>query len=120
MQERRQYVRSNGLVLVEYKGLQIKNNSAAFDVSGAGVRLTLDHEVEIGLQMKMEIYLPGSSQPIIGEGQVVWVEKSKQTPKTPIEPGKEYFYTGVKFTVIDDENKAKVTDYVSKKLHKRR
>ena len=42
MRERRRYVRSNGLILVEYRGLKVEGKSSAFDVSGVGLRITID------------------------------------------------------------------------------
>ena len=112
MRERRRYVRSNGLVLVDYKSLQMEGRSSVFDVSGAGVRLTLDKELRVGSQVELEIYLPGDSQPVLTKGEVVWVQKCKEKADTQIEPPKECFYTGIKFTVIDESNRTKITNYV--------
>ena len=106
MRERRRYVRSNGLVLVEFKGLQIEGKSSAFDVSGAGVRLTLAKELKVGFQADMEMYLTGDSQPIKAQGEVIWVQKCKEG----------YFFTGIKFTVIDEDNKKKIANYVYRKF----
>lgn len=116
MRERRRYVRSDGLILVEYKGEKVEGKSSAFDVSGAGVRLTLDKELKIGFQVELEMYLPGDSQPLRASGEVVWVKKCKAKPPTQITPQKEYFYTGIKFTLIDEPSRSRVTNYVSKKF----
>ena len=106
MREKRRYVRSNGLVLVDYKGTKIEGKSSAFDVSGAGVRLTINRKLDIGAQVELEIYLPADSQPIRAKGKVVWLQKLKN----------EYFYTGIEFSVIDDISIAKISDYVCKRF----
>jgi len=130
MRERRKYVRSDGLVLVNYRipEIQMESKSSAFDISGAGVRITVDKELKAGIPVEMEIYLPGDSQPIPAKGEVVWAEKCKPSPyrvnelgkekeETQIAPKKEYFYTGIKFTVIDENNKSRITGYVRRKIH---
>lgn len=106
MLEKRSYVRANGLVLVDYKGTKIEGKSSAFDVSAAGVRLTIDRKLDIGAQVEIEMYLPGDSQPIRARGKVVWVKKLKN----------EYFYLGIEFSIIDDISIAKISDYVFRKL----
>lgn len=116
MYERRKYVRSDGLVLVEYGGEKVEGRSSAFDVSGAGVRLTLDQELKIGFQVGLEMYLPGDSQPLRASGEVVWVERLKGKAPTQPTPKKEYFYTGIKFTLIDESSRSKVLNYISKKF----
>ncbi|MBN2097383.1 MAG: PilZ domain-containing protein [Candidatus Omnitrophica bacterium] len=119
MHERRRYVRANGLVLVNFKihQHQLQGKCSAFDVSGTGVRITAEQKVNIGAEAEMEIYLPGSSQPILAKGKVIWTEKAKESPATQISAQKEYFYVGVEFTVITVKNKEKIVNYVNRKLH---
>ena len=59
MKERREYVRSNGLVLVNYKipELHLEGKSSAYDISEAGVRITVDKQLNSGTSIEMEIYL---------------------------------------------------------------
>jgi len=121
MQERRKYVRADGLVLVNYRfpQLNLEGKSSAYDISGAGVRITADKLLEIGSLVELEIYLPGSSQPILAKGEVIWAQKCKETPGTKIATKKEkaeYFYTGIKFSVIEDNNKTRILTYVHRKL----
>ena len=130
MRERRKYVRSDGLVLVNYRipEMQMEDKSSAFDIGGAGVRITVDKKLKAGILVEMEIYLPGDSQPILAKGKVVWVEKCNPSPytvnelgkekeETQIAPKKEYFYAGIKFTVIDENNKTRIASYVCRKIH---
>lgn len=117
MRERRRYVRANGLVLVNYKvsDLQIEGKSSAYDVGGTGVRITVEKKLETGALIEMELYLPGSSQPILAKGKVVWSEKCKEKANAQISPKKEYFYAGVEFTVIDENNMLRIVNYVRRK-----
>ncbi|NQT00186.1 MAG: PilZ domain-containing protein [Candidatus Omnitrophica bacterium] len=107
MLERRKYVRVNGLVLVNFKvpEQQIESKSSAFDVCGAGLRITVDKKLTSGSLVEMEIYLPGNSQPIMAKGEVVWTQDCKQS----------YFYTGIKFTSIDEKNKERIINYAQRK-----
>ena len=116
MREKRKYVRSNGLVLVNYKSQQIEGKSSAFDASGAGVRITADRKLEIGSEVELEMYLPGDSQPVKAKGKVIWAEKCKEKLTTQFEQKKEYFYTGIDFTVIDENSRTKIANYVYRKF----
>lgn len=113
MRERRRFVRANGLVLVNFKipDKQWEGKSSAFDVCGAGLRITVDKKLEAHAQIEMEIYLPGSSQPIMAKGEVVWSQKCKDTQAS----GKKYFYAGIKFTTIDENSQTRIVNYVQRK-----
>ena len=112
MHEKRKYVRANGLVLVNYKipELSLEGKSSAFDVSGAGLRITVNKKLKPGVLAEMEIYLPGSSQPLLAKGEVMWSE-----PYTD-----DYFYAGIKFSTIDKKTRTRIIDYVHRKLHQTR
>jgi c-di-GMP-binding flagellar brake protein YcgR len=116
MRERREYVRANGLVLINYKSQQVEGKSSAFDASGAGVRIIVDRKLKIGSEVELEIYLPGDSQPVKAKGKVAWAEKCKEKLATQFEQKKEYFYTGIDFTVIDENSRTKIAGYVYRKL----
>ena len=119
MRERRQYVRSNGLVLVNYKipKKKLEGKSAAFDVCGTGLRITVEEQLPQGVEVEVEIYLPGSSQPILAKGKVVWVKEylAQKEPRTSAE--KKYFYAGITFTAIDEDSRTRIINYVHRKLH---
>ena len=117
MQERRKFIRSNGLVLVDYKGTQVQGKCSAFDVSGVGVRLTVDKELKVGTEVDVDLYLPGDSQPVKARGKVVWVQLCKKTKGSAIEKEKTYYYAGIEFTHIAGDNRKKVVNYVYRKLH---
>jgi hypothetical protein len=120
MQERRSYVRANGLVLVNYKvpDLQLQGKSSAYDISGTGLRITTNQKLSSGALVEMEIYLPGSSQPIIAKGEAIWSDKVG--PKKETQGPEEYFFSGIRFTVIEEDNRARVADYVRRKVHQRK
>ena len=118
MEERRRYVRANGLLLVNYKipQLQLEGKSSAYDVSGSGVRITVDKKLKLGSLVEMEIYLPGNSQPILAKGEIIWTQRCATKAESQITPQKEYLYVGIKFTSIDENNKNKIVNYVHRKL----
>lgn len=117
MQEKRRFVRSNGLILVDYKGARIEGKCSAFDVSGIGVRLTIDTEMEVGAEVGADLYLPGDSQPVKVKAKVIWIQLCKESEETAIEKKKKYYYAGLEFIYIGEDNKKKVIDYVYRKMH---
>jgi c-di-GMP-binding flagellar brake protein YcgR len=119
MREKRRYVRANGLVLVNYKipNLEIEGKSSAYDVSGGGLRITVNQKLELGTLIEMEIYLPGSSQPILAKGEVVWTQRLQEKIDAPLAEEKKYFYVGIKFNVIDENSKNRIINYVFRKYH---
>lgn len=121
MRERREYVRSNGLVLVNYKvpQLDLEGKSSAYDVSGVGMRISVDRNLENGTLLELEIYLPGSSQPILAKGEVAWSEQFPGKAAARMADDKKYFYAAVRFTVIDENNRARIADYVYRKVHQK-
>ena len=117
MREKRRFVRSNGLVLLDYKGSRIEGKCSAFDISGVGVRLTVDKEMEVGTEVDADLYLPGDSQPVKVKAKVVWIQLCKESKETAREKKKKYFYAGLEFTYIGKNNKKKVINYVYRKMH---
>ena len=85
------------------------------------MRITIDLKLNIGTQVEMEIYLPGDSRPIKAKGNVIWVEKCIDKRDVDIGPKKGYFYNGIAFTHIDENDRKKIALYVHKRftLHKR-
>jgi c-di-GMP-binding flagellar brake protein YcgR len=119
MREKRRYVRANGLVLVNYKipDLEIEGKSSAYDVSGGGLRITVNQKLDLATSIEMEIYLPGSSQPILAKGEVVWIKQVQEKLDTPLAEEKKYFYIGIKFNAIDENSKNRIINYVFRKYH---
>jgi c-di-GMP-binding flagellar brake protein YcgR len=118
MRERRIYVRSNGLVLVNYKipELNFQGKSSAYDISGAGLCITVDKRIDTGVAIEMEVFLPGNSQPIIAKGKTVWIEDIKGKKQTAISTKKEYFNIGIEFTMMSENNKVRIVNYVRERL----
>jgi len=116
MEERRESIRSNGLVLVNFKAQQANGKSSAYDISEAGVRITTEEELAIGESLEMEIYLPGDSQPIIAKGEVIWVEKRQIKQENQVEMDSNYYYAGIKFTTLGERNRIKIDGYVQRKI----
>lgn len=109
MRERRKYVRADGLVLINYKfpQLNLEGKSSAYDISGAGTRISVAQKLNCGSAAELQIYLPGCSQTILAKAEVVWADKCKKT---------EYFYAGLKFNAIDEHSKDRIASYVHRKL----
>lgn len=119
MREKRRYVRTNGLVLVNYRipSLQLEGKSSAFEISVGGVRIAVDKVLENDVLVEMEIYLPGNSQPILTKGKTIWAKQYAEKKDAPAQSPKTYFYSGIKFTAIDKNSQERISDYVHRKLH---
>ncbi|MFH1045853.1 MAG: PilZ domain-containing protein [Candidatus Omnitrophota bacterium] len=117
MQEKRRFVRSDGLVLVDYRGTKIEGKCSAFDVSGVGVRLIIDKKLDMGAAVEIELYLPGDSQALSAKGKVVWVQKCRETEESEHEKRKEFFYIGIEFDEIEEKNRKRITGYVYRRTH---
>ncbi|MFC1631464.1 PilZ domain-containing protein [Candidatus Omnitrophota bacterium] len=117
MRERREYVRCNGLVLVNFKmpDESLEGKSSAFDICGTGLRITVDKEIKLGTAAEVEIYLPGNSRPIVAKGETVWLEKCEKKTKAQPDPKKEYFFVGLRFTKIDENSRSRILNYVFRK-----
>lgn len=84
--------------IVENPPLIIKDADMK-DISGGGIRLSLEEEIAVGTHIKLDIEMPGDkSKTITAYGKVVWVSKAVQVigPKSAA-----YYETGIQFTKVD-------------------
>ncbi|MBN3037978.1 MAG: PilZ domain-containing protein [Candidatus Omnitrophica bacterium] len=109
--DRRKHPRSDGLVLVNYKvpDLGLEGKSSAFNISGTGVRISLQNKIRIGVTVEMEIFLPGDSKVIPAIGDAVWIQKAARG---------EMHSASIKFTVIAQKNRTRIIEYVDRKFQK--
>ncbi len=102
--ERRKFPRIPVSVEVGVKnGLLPVTSVRSHEISVEGIRLFLPVELPKDKVMELEINLPSS--PVIARGKVVW------TKEVEIKEGK-FFQTGIKFTELKPEDKAKIEAFV--------
>jgi hypothetical protein len=51
-----------------------------YDVSSSGVRIELDHALEVGDSIQIDLELPGLTTPIRTDANVVWVNDAEDDP----------------------------------------
>jgi CheY-like chemotaxis protein len=112
MNDKRQYPR------VEIKGgvkFRVPENmdismASLKNISTGGVCLLAEHDIMEGTKLSIEFGLPGAANPIIGLGEIRWVER--------IEPpmGRFLFRVGVQFVRIDEEKEKAIRDFIVNRL----
>jgi c-di-GMP-binding flagellar brake protein YcgR len=112
MEERRRFVRLNVSVKVEYKVLETAakeiHSTLTKDISGGGICLIGDEELNTGRFLELKIYLPKEQEPILSLGRVVW---SKPFIIGDEITGKR-FDIGIEFIKIDDTKREKINQYI--------
>jgi len=92
--ERRRYVRISDSLKINYRlaADALRTNCRSTDISEGGIRFNLYQKLEIGDTLKLEIYLKGSAEPLLGIGMVAWTRETS---------GKEYpFEAGIEFNIF--------------------
>ena len=76
------------------------------NISKAGALLVLTKPLETGSEIKLSMDVPGDNVPIFTSCQVAWQGKPKKFRKDAS------YKTGVKFTDMDNHNRARFLDYI--------
>ncbi|MCP4652411.1 MAG: PilZ domain-containing protein [Candidatus Omnitrophica bacterium] len=107
MIEKRRYIRLDSTMNVRYKVL---DNAIALsqskNISAGGLRMYLKEELAPGSKIDLEIAIPGSKNPVMVTGEVVW-----QYKKQP-----NQIDTGIKYLDIHPGDMQRITDYVLSRL----
>jgi c-di-GMP-binding flagellar brake protein YcgR len=106
MEERRKFPRVAVSIEVRAKHGDLPMIEAkSFDMSEGGIGLLFAEDLPRGKVMELEMNLPVS--PVVAHGEVTW------TKEVETEEGK-FFQTGIEFTDIKPEDKAKLKDFLDK------
>ena len=109
MRERRKYVRFPLVTSVTYilaSNPDKKDCCLSRNISGEGINLYLEENVNIGDKLNIKFALPLDAEPIEGEGEVIWINKHG-------ERGKE---TGVKFINMPEGSIERIDKYITRCL----
>ena len=110
--ERRKFPRLSLGANVKYSVVKINSSQddvSMKNISAAGICIVADEDLEIGAILSLRVYLPDNDAPIYTKGRVIWKSEFK------IGYGSKPSYDiGVEFLEIDDEDKDKIFQYVSK------
>ncbi|PIQ88804.1 MAG: hypothetical protein COV72_05865 [Candidatus Omnitrophica bacterium CG11_big_fil_rev_8_21_14_0_20_42_13] len=84
------------------KASQVKN------ISAGGICLIVYEDIEIGSQVELKIYLPGSSLPILAWAKTLWKNEFKVESET-----RKRFDIGFEFLKIEELDRQKIAQYVN-------
>lgn len=103
--ERRRFVRYelNTDIMYQFLNDPLKTHKGkAVDLSSGGMKLILDKRTEEGSHLKIVLILPGETEAIEIQGEVVWVHDNKDGN----------FSVGMLFTVLKEEDKDKIWQFI--------
>lgn len=108
MGEKRKFIRLNKKFKIEYH-LHKKKTSSLISVSEnigqGGICLILNEQIEKNTEIELRFYLPEFKELIACEGRVVWQNEVAKDDK-------KYYYTGVEFIDIEEQDKLKISRYI--------
>ena len=107
--EKRKFSRLNLSVLVDYKIVHKDSSESGNtkNISAGGICLIVYEDIEIGSQLKLNIYLPEQDFPLLAEGRVVWKDDFIVGDDNRIR-----FEVGIEFIKIDERDRQVIANYV--------
>ncbi len=108
--ERRRYRRIKALVPVEYRkvGEGAFKSSNTIDISGCGVKILVDEEINVGDELEVLIYLP-NSEVVSSLGKVVRIEGEENNR-----------IAGIDLVVMDEHSRKNIVNFVFRKEREER
>jgi c-di-GMP-binding flagellar brake protein YcgR len=115
MQENRLFERINAPMQISYEVVENApaKTAESKDISGGGIRLSLNEKLKEGSALKLMIGIPGAAnKTTVAYGVVVWTRKIEI-----MGPGKAsgYYETGIQFTKADPLILGQIFKYFQKK-----
>jgi c-di-GMP-binding flagellar brake protein YcgR len=96
--ERRQFIRIEVplKMTVEYSGK--KDETLTKNISPVGLRFELGRSIKENEKLTLSLYLPGTNEPVLLEGRVVWQKRASREDNSPYD-------MGVEILSIEENNK---------------
>lgn len=108
MHERRQYVRVEVPVLVEFPHPETGQTERTFtqDVSEAGMRFPTAATLQVGQELPLTLELPFHDATMMATGEVVWIREVSRL-------GSPQYDVGVRFRWIEDPDRDKLAHHLA-------
>jgi c-di-GMP-binding flagellar brake protein YcgR len=110
--ERRKFPRLNIGIDVKYSVAKPDSEQSEIsmkNISAAGICITVDEDLRLSTVLSLQVFMPGNDAPIYTKGRVVWKSEFR------IGYGSKPRYDiGIEFLDIDEEDREKISQYVSK------
>ena len=116
MQEKRQFVRIDWPIVVQYKTLvepYTDDRIVGSDISEGGVCFIVYERLQKGTILDMQIQVPFDSMPMFAKGEVVWIRKAGQGHANAFE-------VGIKFTEVDRRDQKRLKIYIDNEIKERK
>ena len=112
MKERREYIRLSESLKIFYKVLDSqgasRKGSFTEDLSGGGIRFAVNHHLEIGSCIELSLYLLDEKEPVVAQGEVMWL-RERDDIKFP-------YIVGIKFVDIKPFERGKILNYIRQRI----
>lgn len=108
MQERRQYIRVDTPVLIEFPNPVTMKTERSYtqDVSEHGLRFPTIVKLQIGQELPLTIELPFHSQPMHATGEIVWIREIARL-------GMSHYDVGIRFRWIEDPDRQRLMRHMA-------
>ena len=108
MQERRQHVRIETPVLIEFPNPSTMKTERSFtqDVSESGLRFPTEVKLQIGQELPLTLALPFDNTQMHATGEVLWIREVSRL-------GAPQYDVGVRFRWIEDPDRQRLTRHLS-------
>jgi len=106
MKECRKSSRVKDFLRIQYQlGSEIMHsNCRSKDISDIGIQMDLYQKLQVGVSLKLGIYLQDLAEPVLVFGKVAWIKET---------PGKEYpFEAGIEFSLIGSPSFSKIKGHI--------
>jgi len=106
--EKRRFRRMESNLPVKYRNLKMAANplgSLTKDISEGGIRFKTNEFISLACRLVVEITIPTAQRPIKAISKVAWIKRS---------PDSDQYELGNQFLEISKEDRAIITDYVSR------
>ena len=106
--ERRRFQRAESNLPVKYRNLKMASASVGSltkDISEGGIRFNTGEFISLACRLVVEITIPTVQRPIKAISKVAWIKKH---------PTNDKYELGNQFLEISKEDRAAITDYVSR------
>ncbi len=111
IREKRKFVRFDDDIRIRYlinKDDSMYRHSKTTNISKGGICLVTYEKLKEKSNLNIELDVPNSSKSIEVKCQVVWTKNLQNTDSE----GRRMFYVGVKFTKINSQNEALLTEHL--------
>ena len=114
MQERRQHIRVQTPIVVEFPNPSTMKTERSFsqDVSEAGMHFPAAVKLQVGQELPLTLQLPFQDSPMHATGEIVWLREVSRL-------GAPQYDVGVRFCWIEDPDRQRLARHLAELFRRR-